>query len=622
MTSHSGRDDEPREGVVLPPDGGPWDARGERTGPGAPSAGRPWTPHWGPGGQDLPGPPAGSDASAGQSWSSPAPSPPGEAIPSRPPAPRVPPDQAPTQLFAPVRDGHGGQGTGPASFESTVPVPALPRQTTPEPPPGPPAVPPGDEAATQMIPPVTDHGPPPFPGAGSHDEAATRMIPPVTDQGPPPFPGAGSHDEAATRMIPPVTDHGPPPFPGAGSHDEAATRMIPPVTDQGPPPFPGAGSHDEAATRMIPPVTDHGPPPFPGAGSHDEAATRMIPPVTDQGPPPFPGAGSHDEAATRMIPPVTDHGPPPYGGGPADAEATAQMPAIDPESTTRLRTVSPRQGPPPEAGVEETRAMAPVPGDFDQLFRSGQPSAPAAPRPGGRAEARRAAAAAGGGRRSPAVLIGSVVAGCLVVGLALGAAIGGGGDGNAVPPKDPEGAGPVDAGDDAGGGQDAEDTQDGEDAEDTAQVAAEQAQALSTLLEDSNDSRDAVIRSVENIKSCDKLKKAGEDLREAADQRNSLVTRLDELELDALPDSEELTAALVEAWEASADADDYYAAWADEVRENRRRMCRGGQAQHTESLAAANRASGEATAAKERAAELWNPTAREHGLPERAPGQL
>ncbi|HEX5567725.1 MAG TPA: hypothetical protein VFY14_12500 [Streptomyces sp.] len=149
----------------------------------------------------------------------------------------------------------------------------------------------------------------------------------------------------------------------------------------------------------------------------------------------------------------------------------------------------------------------------------------------------------------------------------------------------------------------------------TADPVEAQAKALDELLKDSNNSRTTVIRSVENIRQCKELEKAAEDLRDAARQRNDLVTRLGDIEIDELPDSQELADSLTKAWKASAAADDHYAAWADQVAG--KRGCHKGQARNTQETARGNRASGEATAAKKEAAALWNPTARKYGLPER-----
>jgi hypothetical protein len=229
-----------------------------------------------------------------------------------------------------------------------------------------------------------------------------------------------------------------------------------------------------------------------------------------------------------------------------------------------------------------------------------------------------------------------VVTICALIGLAVGA-LSGALDGD----SDAEGTGggaqsgqDSDTADTAGtGGQEAdtgpEDTAGAGDTEgvqvpDEGALAAAQATALSALLEESGTSRSTVISSVVSIQSCGKLQPAAQELRNAATQRNDLVIRLDELTLDALPQHQELTTALRQAWQSSAQADEFFAAWADDLRADKRKLCKdaGGSAPATANSGEANRVSLEATAAKERAAELWNPIARQHGLPERQPIDL
>ncbi|TNM26496.1 hypothetical protein FH715_23760 [Streptomyces sedi] len=433
-------------------------------------------------------------------------------------------------------------------------------------------------------------------------------------------PPAPAPHEGATELIAPIETTtqlravAPPEGrrPG-GRHGRHAPQGPPAQPPQAPPHQPPAQPPvDEGATELIPLVTDRFPPDngLPGNNGHPhEAATELIAPVTDDTPPP----GAAQEAATQLIPPV-----PADGGG-------------DPESTTRLRAVPPRQPgrhrssaqpPPPGAGgVEATQTLPPVGGgDFDQLFRSAADRRQPPPPP-----SRGWADGAGHGgppppapdrRRNPALLVGAVIAGCAVVGLLAGYLLSGGdddeggGSGDDVSPEalvdEPDGA------DDASGGAD----------EDEGDPARAQAEALSALLADSNDSRDAVIESVAAIRSCERLDAAADDLRAAADQRTGMVDRLNELTLDELPDNGDLIAALTEAWQASAEADEHYAAWADEARANRRDVCRGGQAKHTQRAGEGDAASGRATEAKERAANLWNPLAGQYELPERAATQL
>ena len=161
-----------------------------------------------------------------------------------------------------------------------------------------------------------------------------------------------------------------------------------------------------------------------------------------------------------------------------------------------------------------------------------------------------------------------------------------------------------------------------ESASASADPAREQAVALDKLLADSGDSRNSVIKAVADIKSCSNLGQAATDLRDAAKQRNDLVTRLGELSVDQLPDHEALTTSLTKAWKASAAADNHYAAWADQVAAKKGQLCKKGQARSTGQTQAGNRASGTASEQKKSAAQLWNSIAREYGLTERQPTQL
>jgi hypothetical protein len=152
----------------------------------------------------------------------------------------------------------------------------------------------------------------------------------------------------------------------------------------------------------------------------------------------------------------------------------------------------------------------------------------------------------------------------------------------------------------------------------SADPVRQQAVELDKLLAESGSSRTTVINAVADVRSCDNLPQAAKDLREAAKQRTGLVTSLSQLSVDKLPAHAELTAALTKAWQASASADNHYAAWAD--RTAGKKGCKKGKAatQPTD----ANRASGTASKEKAKAADLWNTIAKQYGLTERAPTQL
>lgn len=141
--------------------------------------------------------------------------------------------------------------------------------------------------------------------------------------------------------------------------------------------------------------------------------------------------------------------------------------------------------------------------------------------------------------------------------------------------------------------------------------ARQQAIALDSLLKDSRISSLAY-SAVEQIKSCQNLDGARHTLREAANRRNALLTRLGEIYIDRLPHHEQLNSSLVEAWMYSAEADNRYANWADDLAITG--GCRNGSAYPDSGTTAGNAATGQAITAKQNAANLWNPIAKKYAL--------
>ncbi|WP_327236102.1 hypothetical protein OG349_21230 [Streptomyces sp. NBC_01317] len=355
-----------------------------------------------------------------------------------------------------------------------------------------------------------------------------------------------------------------------------------------------AGNAD--ATQFLPPV--------PAAGSAD--ATQFIAPVP-QGPGPglLPPERSSD--ATQFIAPVPAHG--------SDADATqfiAPVPAQDPSYA--VRPGEPGDRPPPAefdnlfrtddgSGANSTQQMPaidvsrgrPPQGRAPQPYGQQPPSPPYEPPPGRDT----------GGRRSRGPLIAAVVVGCAVLGLGAGALMSGGDDG-------PQDTGKNVASESTPASQPA--------TQDAADPVKAQAEGLDKLLGDSNNSRETVIRAVNDIKTCSNLDQAATDLHDAAVQRRDLVTRLKSLPIDKLPDHQELASSLTTAWQASASADDHYAQWAREARTGK--GCKQGRARTTREAAKGNQASGEATAAKNKASGLWNGIASKYDLSQRDSTQL
>ncbi len=157
-------------------------------------------------------------------------------------------------------------------------------------------------------------------------------------------------------------------------------------------------------------------------------------------------------------------------------------------------------------------------------------------------------------------------------------------------------------------------------APDSTSTVEAQARQLNALLHNSNGSRTTVINAVASIKVCKNLVASASDLRTAAGERDDLVTRLSQLTLDKLPNGSQLVSQLTAAWAASSAADNHYATWAEQV--GKPKGCHKGHAKVTSEVQRGNLSSGQATIAKQKAANLWNPIARQYGLTQRQFTQL
>ncbi|MGW3134696.1 hypothetical protein [Streptomyces sp. NPDC001139] len=563
--TQSGQSEEPsqrqaREGIVLPSDGGEPllpGMLGNQTGPrhGSPQAPRGGShtaqygdPYAGQQPGQQPGQPPASAPPGGQSWGTPwGP----DRQESAPPAAGQGWDTPPAQSW-----GTPGPYQQPATDQWNAGSQPLPQEGAPSPSYG---------GAAQ-----------PTPGASAHDgyqSTSGSPLPPAN-----PYPGAPGYgapaafgaplppaDEGATQLIPPVT--------GGAPGSEGATQYLPPVP---------AAPADEGATQFLPPVGPGALPPQ--AGGHPSGeATQFLGRPAQAGAGPLPPAADPDAQATQFIPPVGDHRQPPAEfdnlfrsapGGEAPAGSTQQMPRIE----------QPQQ--PPSYGGPQSSYFPPGRDHDDDGGGGGR---------GGR----------GGRTKSRVPLIAAVGIGIVVLGVGAGALMGGGGGDDGKDKNQP-----VSATAPAGDGS----------ASPSADPAKQQAVALDKLLADSGNSRASVINAVADVKACRNLGGAASDLRAAAKQRGELVTRLSGLSVDRLPNHADLTAALTKAWQASASADNHYAAWADQV--GGRKGCHKGQARGTGQTAAGNAASGIASQQKLKASRLWNAIAKSYGLTQRGPTQL
>ncbi|NEB04941.1 hypothetical protein [Streptomyces sp. SID13726] len=644
--TQSGQGDQPsareaREGIVLPSDGGEPLLPGQTGGYGGPrppyespqpayespqpAYGSPQPGYGGrPSGQDTPqgsyggpsqpdaaysqppggqawGTPWGPDQNQGgqaQDWSQPAtqtwgtPQQPGGIPPqSQPEAPSqpLPPQEGQIAAYgAPQQPTPGYDTNEPTSYYLPPVGQPLPSAPAPQSQPLP-----AQEGQ------VTAYGAPQQPTTGyDSNEPTSYYLPPVGQPLPStPAPGAPTAsapgapasaplppaDEGATQFIPPVAA-GP-------AASEGATQFIPPV--------PAGPAASEGATQFLPPV---GPGALPPEVSAQAAQFGQAPYGTQGAAPgaPLPPHAHPDAQATQFIAPVPGQGPgTPYGGerqppsdfdnlfrgaagGESAAGATQQLPRFaQPEAT------------PPGYGAQQ-----PPYGAQQPSYAAQQPSYVP---PGGDAYDDER----GGRRKSRVPVIAAVGIGIVVLGIGAGALLaGGGGDDGGDKNQTVSATAPATDG----------------SASPSADPAQTQAAELDKLLADSGNSRSSVINAVANVKSCKNLGQAAADLRSAATQRTGLVTRLKGISVDQLPNHAELTDALTKAWQASASADDHYAAWADQAAG--RKGCKKGQARTTGQTQAGNRDSGTASTEKAKAARLWNAIAKKYSLTERSATQL
>ncbi|MFG2474079.1 hypothetical protein [Streptomyces fagopyri] len=607
--TQSGQGEQPsarpaREGIVLPSDGGEPLLPGMTGDQAVPAGGRSWDRPWGPDPAAAPAPQPGEGwgqpVDGTQSWGEPGagqPAGPGPDWgahdgPSQGSAGwSAEPDQAPDARWG-TSAQHGAQA--PQQAPGAGPLPAEGAQAQPY--------------GGQQPPSYGGHGPSSYENGyrsgpyenGPYGNGQAQAYGAQGGQAHDGYAGAGAVGSQPVGGQAAALPHAVAPGALPPVADEGATQYIPPV--------PAA---DEGATQFLPPIG-------PGA----------LPPEVSGGGTPFPGhapqgmsgAGSPspDAEPTQFIAPVpADPSGGTYGirpGGPEDRQPPAEFDNLfRAESGAPEGPASTQQLPRFEAEAPHTPQAPQTPYAPQAPYGTQAPYAPQAPGmpggPGGRAATRRGAAPEdGGGRsRSRVPLIAAVGIGIVVLGVGAGALLSGGGGGG----------GSAD-----GGSKNVSATAGATDgsASGGADPAKAQAVALDKLLADSNNSRDSVVKAVENVKACNNLGQAAGDLRGAAKQRAGLVTRLSALSVDKLPNHAALTAALNNAWKASASADNHYAAWADQV--GGKKGCKGGHARTTGQTQAANAASGTASAQKAKAAGLWNSIASKYGLTKRTPIQL
>lgn len=143
---------------------------------------------------------------------------------------------------------------------------------------------------------------------------------------------------------------------------------------------------------------------------------------------------------------------------------------------------------------------------------------------------------------------------------------------------------------------------------------AAQARAVDALLDSSAADRQQVVDAVRAVAACGSVSDARTALDEAADSRESLVSRLDTLPVDLVDGGPDAVAELRTAWRQSAEADRAFADWAASADD----CASADDVARDGSYDSGVNHSARATEAKEAFIARWNVIAGEYGLASRA----
>jgi hypothetical protein len=148
----------------------------------------------------------------------------------------------------------------------------------------------------------------------------------------------------------------------------------------------------------------------------------------------------------------------------------------------------------------------------------------------------------------------------------------------------------------------------------TAPASAERSEALAVnaLLAQSSNDRNQVRSAISALTSCSYVATETTILESVASSRQSLLERLDSLGLDQLPNGARLQSVLERALSESVQADEDFAAWARDLLGN---GCSPASATNDPNYQAATAPDNAAESAKAVFAGLWDPVARQFGLP-------
>jgi hypothetical protein len=141
--------------------------------------------------------------------------------------------------------------------------------------------------------------------------------------------------------------------------------------------------------------------------------------------------------------------------------------------------------------------------------------------------------------------------------------------------------------------------------------ARAQAQALQALLDRSRNDRRTLLDAIDAVSNCQNLAASISNLQQVAADRSAELSGAQQLQVDSLPDGNDLKSTLTGALNYSAQADESFVQWALGVQSG---DC-SSASQQSAALDDANNASGQATTAKRAFISVWTPVAQQYNLP-------
>ncbi|MGI5292753.1 hypothetical protein ACQEVF_56910 [Nonomuraea polychroma] len=148
--------------------------------------------------------------------------------------------------------------------------------------------------------------------------------------------------------------------------------------------------------------------------------------------------------------------------------------------------------------------------------------------------------------------------------------------------------------------------------------ASEQINAVELVVSGSGGQRSSLVSALDQVRSCNQPKAGIETVREITEGRRVRYGQARSLDVDAIANGAAMKEHLAAAMSASLKADEYFLTWAQRHAANDCPETWATDPDYKRGLAFSKRA----RVAKRAFVALWNPLAREHGLPERSESDI